>query len=118
MLAQGLWACVLAVSGTFDQLTDYVVFASWVFYSLATAGVFVLRRTQPHAARPYRTLGYPIVPLVFLGVAGWLIVNTLATNPVSSGIGLSIIALGLPLYWLCRRQHRAQLLSENNALTQ
>jgi APA family basic amino acid/polyamine antiporter len=106
MLAQGLWACVLAVSGTFDQLTDYVVFASWVFYGLATAGVFVLRRTQPQAARPYRTLGYPVVPLVFLGVAGWLIVNTLATNPVSSGIGLGIIALGLPLYWLSRRQTR------------
>lgn len=104
MLAQGLWACVLAVSGTFDQLTDCVVFASWVFYGLTTAGVFVLRRTQPHAERPYRTLGYPFVPLVFLGVTGWLIINTLATNPVSSGIGLGIIALGLPLYWLSGRQ--------------
>ncbi|MFQ3590924.1 MAG: amino acid permease [Chloracidobacterium sp.] len=104
MLAQAAWACLLAVSGTFDQLTDYVVFASWVFYGLATAGVFVLRRTQPHAERPYRTLGYPVVPLVFLAVAGWLVVNTLLTNPVSSGIGLGIIALGLPLYWLNRRR--------------
>jgi APA family basic amino acid/polyamine antiporter len=120
MLAQGLWACVLAVSGTFDQLTDYVVFASWVFYGLATAGVFVLRRTQPQVVRPYRTLGYPVVPLVFLGVAGWLIVNTLATNPVSSGIGLGIIALGLPLYWLSRRQTRQRTTEQhvNNAPVQ
>ncbi|MCS7079758.1 MAG: amino acid permease [Chloracidobacterium sp.] len=104
MTAQALWACILAVSGTFDQLTDYVVFASWVFYALATAGVFVLRRTQPEAERPYRTLGYPLVPLAFLAVAGWLIINTLLTSPVSSGIGLGIIALGLPLYWFNRRQ--------------
>lgn len=104
MAAQALWACVLAVSGTFDQLTDYVVFASWVFYALATAGVFVLRRTQPQAERPYRTLGYPFVPLAFLGVAGWLIVNTLLTSPASSGIGLGIMALGLPLYWFNRRR--------------
>ncbi len=106
--AQGLWACVLAVSGTFDQLTDYVVFASWVFYGLATAGVFVLRRTRPDAERPYRTLGYPFVSLAFLGVTAWLIVNTLLTNPLASGIGLGIIALGLPLYWFNRRNVTSQ----------
>jgi APA family basic amino acid/polyamine antiporter len=104
ILAQGVWACVLAVSGTFDQLTDYVVFASWIFYGLTTTAVFVLRRKMPHATRPYRTFGYPVMPVIFVLVAAWLIINTLQTSPVESVMGLVLISLGLPLYLFYRRR--------------
>ena len=70
LLAQGAWACVLALSGSFDTLTDYVIFAAWIFYALTTAAVFLFRRRLPHAERPYRTLGYPVVPVLFLLAAG------------------------------------------------
>ncbi|MCX8091480.1 MAG: amino acid permease [Verrucomicrobiae bacterium] len=103
IVLQAVWSSVLAVSGSFDQLTDYVVFASWIFYAATTASVFVLRRKLPGAARPYRTLGYPVVPALFVVVAGWLLVNTLHTHRVESALGLGIIALGLPVYWWQRR---------------
>lgn len=98
LIVQAFWSCVLALSGTFDQLTDCLLFASWIFYGLVTSAVFVLRRKLPNAERPYRTFGYPIVPLVFVLVALWLIINTLFTKPVESIVGLVLMALGLPLY--------------------
>src|SRR6185295_15978488 len=72
LLVQGAWASVLALSGTFDTLTDSVVFASWLFYGLTTASLFVFRRTMPDAERPYRVWGYPVVPRVFLAVTALL----------------------------------------------
>ena len=102
VLLQAGWACVLAASGTYDQLTDYVIFASWIFYGLVTSAVFVLRVRAPELARPYRTLGYPIVPLVFVLVAVWLVINTLLNRPVESVLGLALISLGLPVYWYYR----------------
>jgi APA family basic amino acid/polyamine antiporter len=98
LLIQAVWASVLAISGTYDQLTDYVIFASWIFYALTTSAVIVLRRTAPDTPRPYRTLGYPVVPLAFVLVAGWLTVNTLVNRPVESVAGLVLIASGLPVY--------------------
>jgi basic amino acid/polyamine antiporter, APA family len=95
---QGAWASVLALSGSFDLLTDYVIFGSWIFYALATAAVFVLRRKMPDAPRPYRAWGYPVVPVLFLLVAGFLLVNTLMTTPGRALAGLGLIALGLPVY--------------------
>ena len=102
VLMQAGWACVLAASGTYDQLTDYVIFASWIFYGLVTSAVFVLRMRAPDLRRPYRTLGYPLVPLVFVLVACWLVVNTLVNRPVESVAGLMLISLGLPVYWYFR----------------
>lgn len=104
IMIQACWASILALSGTFDQLTDYVIFASWIFYGLVTSSVFVLRRKMKDAERPYRTLGYPLVPLVFVVVAGWLVVNSLFTRPVEALVGLGLIVLGLPLYLYFRRQ--------------
>jgi APA family basic amino acid/polyamine antiporter len=103
LLLQAIWASVLAISGTFDQLSDYVIFASWIFYGLVTSSVFVLRRTMPNAPRPYKTFGYPLVPFVFVLVAAWLVVNTLLNRPVESIAGLILIALGLPIYLYYRR---------------
>ncbi|MFN0088469.1 MAG: APC family permease [Blastocatellia bacterium] len=106
LLLQGVWACCLALSGTFDQLSDYVIFASWIFYGLVTSSVFVLRRKMPEAARPYKTLGYPLVPFVFVLVALWLVINTLVNRPIESVAGLVLISLGLPIYIYYRSRQR------------
>ena len=106
VIVQAVWSSVLAVSGTFDQLTDCLLFASWIFYGLVTSSVFVLRRKMPEAARPYRTLGYPLVPLVFVLVSAWLVVNTLIEKRVESVTGLVLILIGLPLYFYFRRARR------------
>lgn len=99
VLFQGVWASILALSGSFDTLTDYVIFGSWIFYALITSSIFIFRRKYPDAERPYRAWGYPIVPVVFLLVAGWLLINTLITAPRQSFIGLGLIILGLPVYY-------------------
>ena len=92
------WASLLAISGTFDQLTDCVVFAGWIFYALTTSAVFVLRRKMPDHPRPYRTFGYPLLPVAFIAVATALLANTLVTARLESLFGLVLIAAGLPLY--------------------
>lgn len=99
IIIQGIWSSVLALSGTFDQLTDCLLFASWIFYGLVTSSVFVLRRKMPDIERPYKTLGYPVVPIIFVLVALWLLINTLFTRPVESVVGLGLIVIGLPLYF-------------------
>jgi basic amino acid/polyamine antiporter, APA family len=99
---QGIWACVLALSGTFDQITTSVIFAVWVFTALVGSSLFVLRRKLPASPRRYRTLGYPVVPALFVLVALWLVVNTLTASPVESAVGLFFIALGLPFFFYFR----------------
>jgi len=106
LIVQGVWACLLALSGSFDALTNYVVFGSWIFYGLVTASIFIFRRRMPHAERPYRAWGYPVVPFVFLLVTAFLLVNTLVTSPQQSIIGLVLIALGLPVYYFFFRHRR------------
>lgn len=99
LIVQGIIASVLALSGSFDTLTDYVVFGSWIFYALVTSSIFVFRRRYPDAVRPYKAWGYPVVPIVFLLVAGWLLINTIITSPRQSFIGILLIILGLPVYY-------------------
>jgi basic amino acid/polyamine antiporter, APA family len=99
---QGIWACVIALSGTFDQITTSVIFAVWVFTALVGTSLFVLRRKLPAAPRRYRTPGYPVVPALFILVALWLVINTLTASPVESAAGLFLIALGLPFYFYFR----------------
>ncbi len=99
LVVQGIWACLLALSGSFDTLTDYVIFGSWIFYALATSTVFVFRRKYPDAIRPYRAFGYPVVPILFLLVAGWLLITTMISSPTQSFAGIILIALGLPVYY-------------------
>jgi len=98
---------VLVLLGTFDTLSDYLVFNSWVFFAITCAAVFVLRRREPNLERPYRVPGYPFVPAIFVLVSIWLLVQTLLSNPRNSLIGLAIIALSFPYYhW--RRQRARQ----------
>ena len=93
-----LWACFLSLTGTFDQLSTLLIFAQWIFYGITASTVFVLRRKMPDAHRSYRTVGYPVLPVLFIGVATWLVINTLITNPLESVFGVGIILLGFPLY--------------------
>ena len=103
-----VWASVLAVTGTFDQLTDFVIFAAWIFYGLTVTSVFVLRQKMPDIHRPYRTLGYPVVPLIFVVVTFWLVINTLRTSPLESLVGLGLIVLGIPLYFYFRNNRECR----------
>jgi APA family basic amino acid/polyamine antiporter len=103
---QGIWGSLLALSGTFDQITNSSIFAQWLIFGMSAGAVFVLRRKMPDAERPYRVLGYPLVPALFVVGAGWLVVNTLYTNPVESAAGLGLIALGLPFYLYFRSGKR------------
>jgi APA family basic amino acid/polyamine antiporter len=95
---QAVWACLLTLSGRYDQLFTYVIFAAWMFYAMTAAAVFVLRRKRPDAKRPYKTWGYPVVPAAFIAVSAWLVINTLITDPRDSLMGLGIVCLGVPVY--------------------
>jgi APA family basic amino acid/polyamine antiporter len=105
---QALWATVLiVVLKTFRDITDYVVFASLIFYGLTVAAVFTLRRRRPDLPRPYRCLGYPLTPLVFIAVVAFVDVRTLLTPQTRANalIGLGILAAGLPVYfWRASRR--------------
>jgi len=109
LVVQGFWAGVVTLSGSFDNLTDYAIFALTLFYALVAGSVFVFRRRLPDVERPYRTWGYPVVPILFLIVTGAVVVNTILTARRQSAIGLGLILIGLPVYfiWSRRTQQRA-----------
>jgi basic amino acid/polyamine antiporter, APA family len=98
-----LWSCVVVLSGWFDDLYNFVIFGSWILYLLTALSVIVLRKKQPDLPRPYRTLGYPVVPILFIGVATLLLVSTLQTRPRESLMGLGLMACGVPFYLGWRR---------------
>jgi APA family basic amino acid/polyamine antiporter len=104
ILAQAAWGSVLAVSGSYDTLTDSVIFVSWGFYGLSMASLFVFRRTLPNAIRPYRALGYPVIPMIFLIVTVALLLNTFIAAPRQAFEGVAVLVLGLPLYWWWSRR--------------
>jgi APA family basic amino acid/polyamine antiporter len=103
----GIWSSVLVFSGSFNQLTDMLVFAQFIFYALMVAGVFVLRYRMPDAPRPYKTIGYPIVPLLYVLFCVGLIINTVVERPREAGLGLFLIALGTPFYFVFTKSRRA-----------
>ena len=109
LLAQAAWTILLVLFGSFDTLTDYAIFAILIFTALATSSVFVFRRRMPEAKRPYRTWGYPVVPVLYLVVAGWLLVNTVLTIPRQALAALGLMMLGLPFYWYWSSQNRIAL---------
>jgi basic amino acid/polyamine antiporter, APA family len=104
ILVLSAWACLLVLSGRYDQLYTYVIFASAILYGMATASVIVLRFRRPDMPRPYRTLGYPVVPIAFVLGIGCLIASTLRSSPRESILGLLLISLGLPFYFYWKRR--------------
>ena len=102
--AQGAWAVVLALSGTYDQLYTYAVFSLVLFHLMTACAVIVLRRRRPDVPRPYRTWGYPVVPLLFIAACLLLVGNTLFARPVESLLGVLVLVLGVPAYVIFRRR--------------
>ncbi len=100
IVAQAVVAALLALSGEYESLFTKVIFAEWLFYMLVTGGIFVLRRRQPNLDRPYRTWGYPVVPAIFVVLAGLLLVNTFMERPADSLWGLAMLGTGIPAYFL------------------
>ena len=106
---QGLWTSGLVISGSFDMLTDMLIFVSWFFYGMSALGVFVLRRTMPDRERPYKVWGYPVVPAIFVGFTFFFLIATLVNDiylfqsgkstMINSVLGLLLTAMGIPLYW-------------------
>ena len=102
------WSSLLVLSGKYEQLYTYVIFSSWILYAMATAAVFVLRRKRPDLPRPYKTLGYLVVPFLFLAGAAILEVSTLVHQPRESIAGILLILMGLPFYLYWTRKTRTQ----------
>ena len=100
---QWAWTSLLCLSGSYGQLLDYVIFAVLVFYILTIAGLFVLRRTQPDAPRPYRAFGYPVLPALYILMAAWICVVLLRYKPQYTWPGLVLVVLGIPVYMLWKR---------------
>jgi APA family basic amino acid/polyamine antiporter len=94
----------MVMTQTFEQLTDTFVLAMWPFYALSVAAVYTLRRSQPNLHRPYKVIGYPVVPAVFIGAAVYLVVNALITDPKWTSITFGVVLLGLPVYYLRYRR--------------
>jgi basic amino acid/polyamine antiporter, APA family len=105
LLWQGIWASVLVLSGTFDQLTDMIIYAVFIFYGATSVGVFILRRKMPDAPRPYKVWGYPVVPAIFIVFCLFLFFNTIITRPREAAIGTILILSGIPVYFLLQRKY-------------
>jgi APA family basic amino acid/polyamine antiporter len=109
VMIQSGWAIILIMFwGTFESLISYVVFTDWIFFALAATGVFILRRKRPSAERPYRTLGYPFTPLVFIIISLWFVGNTLFNRPAEAWSGIAFLALGVPVFLFWNRRSGSQ----------
>ncbi len=99
LLYQCVWACLLVLSGTFDQLTDMIIFAVFIYYGATTLGVFILRKKMPDTPRPYKVWGYPVVPAIVILFCIILVFNTILSRPREAAIGLALMLTGIPMYW-------------------
>jgi APA family basic amino acid/polyamine antiporter len=100
-----LWSCIVVLSGWYDDLYNFVIFGSWILYLMTAVSVFVLRKKRPDLVRPYRVLGYPVVPVLFVLVATALLGSTIQTRPRESLMGLALMALGVPFYFFWKKRN-------------
>jgi APA family basic amino acid/polyamine antiporter len=107
LMVQMVWTCILCVSGSYGQLLDYIIFAVLVFYILTIVGLFVLRRTHPTAERPYRAVGYPVLPAIYIVMALFIDVVLLRYKPQYTWPGLIVVLAGIPVYYLWSRRSGA-----------
>ncbi|HUR92310.1 MAG TPA: amino acid permease, partial [Gemmatimonadaceae bacterium] len=104
LIVQAVWTSALCLTGTYSQLLDYVIFAALLFYVLTTIGLFVLRRTKPDVPRPYRAIGYPVLPAIYILLASAICIVLLIADKTRAQAlsGLALVALGVPVYFLWR----------------
>jgi APA family basic amino acid/polyamine antiporter len=102
IVAFGAWSGLLAITGTYETLASYAMFAAWVFYALTSLAVIVLRRAQPERPRPYRMTGYPLTLLIFAAVAIGFVINTFLATPGPAIVGTLLIGAGVPVYFIWR----------------
>ena len=102
---QSVWTSVLCLTGTYNQLLDYVIFAALLFYALTTIGLFILRQKRPDEPRPYKALGYPVLPALYILLAGGVAVTLLVADKtrVQALSGLVVVLIGVPVYMLWKR---------------
>ena len=108
LLYQCVWACMLVLSGTFDQLTDMIIFAVFIYYGATTLGVFILRKRMPDAPRPYKVWGYPVVPAIVIIFCACLVYNTIYSRPREAAIGVVLMLTGVPMYWWFKKKSTVQ----------
>jgi APA family basic amino acid/polyamine antiporter len=106
MWIQGIWACLLVLSGTFDQLTDMIIFSIFIFYGMTTLGIFILRKRMPDAPRPYKVWGYPVVPVIVILFCATLFINTIIERPREAGIGIALMLSGVPFWFWFRKNKK------------
>jgi len=99
LLYQCVWACLLVFSGTFDQLTDMIIFAIFIYYGATTLGVFILRKKMPDAPRPYKVWGYPVAPAIVILFCIALVFSTVFSRPREAIFGMTLMLTGVPMYW-------------------
>lgn len=104
LVIQGVWASILCLTGTYDQIFTYVIFAGWIFYALGAAAVFILRKKQPNIERPYVVPWYPWIPIIFIAVATWFVLNTILQQPNESAVGTLLLVAGVPFYLYWQKQ--------------
>jgi len=109
LMVQAVWATVLCVSGSYGQLLDYIIFAVLVFYILTILGLFVLRFKRPDAPRPYKALGYPVLPALYIAMAAWICIVLLRYKPQYTWPGLVLVLLGIPVYFLWSKRSSDQV---------
>jgi basic amino acid/polyamine antiporter, APA family len=107
IIIQGLWASAITMTGSFDQLTDMLIFVSWIFYGLGAYGVFVLRKKMPNAERPYKAFGYPILPAFFVLFSMFFVGFSIWYNVRNAVFGLILVVIGIPLYFYFNKQKKA-----------
>jgi APA family basic amino acid/polyamine antiporter len=107
LIVQGIWASLLCLSGTYSDLLDYVVFAVLIFYILTVIGIFILRKKQPNAERPYKAFGFPIMPALYVLCASAISVDLLIFKPTYTWPGVIIVLLGIPVYFIWRRRAKS-----------
>jgi APA family basic amino acid/polyamine antiporter len=115
LIIQAFWATFLCLSGSYSQLLDYIIFAVLLFYILTIAGLFVLRFKRPNAVRPYKALGYPILPALYIVMAAWICIVLLRYKPQYTWPGLALVVLGIPVYLFWSRHSASQTQHESQS---
>jgi APA family basic amino acid/polyamine antiporter len=106
IIAQSAWSIVLLLFwGTFEDLITYTVSVEWIFFTLAAAGIFIFRKKMKNADRPYKTFGYPVTPLIFIGINTWFVTNIMINKPLHMAIGFGFLILGVPFYLFFRKRN-------------